>query len=353
MILFLQCGNIEKMKRICLLLCLPFAALFFSCSTDVNLYAEYKQVPIIYGLLEPHADTSFVKITRSFYVQGDPHETALNPDSSNYPGKLDARIIEYCNGDSVREIILDTITVIDKEQGLFYAPMQKLYYTTEQLPLNSTTKKYSYKLKVVLPEFTLYTTTDLVGDSYFDVQSLGVDFSKIYINSVSRRFLFRPAINASYYDVSFAFNFKEQRTPDGDSVPRTVQWFVGTYSDYELSTRMEGDFYVFYYRPEVFYQQLEEFIGNDTDGVSRFFGDYPVDVIITAGGDKLDQYVHVGNALVGTVQSESDLSLIDGGYGVFSSRYTIRHAVGLAGETVPDLLEIPQWGFKFIGGKKE
>ena len=342
------------MRKNLLWLVLLSVAFFASCSTDVNLYADYKQVPVIYGLLEARADTNFVKITRSFYVQGDPHETALNPDSSNYPGKLDARIIEYCNGDSVRQIILDTITIREKEPGLFYAPLQKMYYTTETLPLNSKTKKYSYKLKVVLPEYTLNTTTDLVGDGYFDVQSLGVNFSKEYFDAVPRRFLFRPAINASYYDVSFAFNFKEQRELDGDSVPRTVQWHVGTYSDYELSTRMEGDFYVFFYRPEVFYYQLEEFIGNDTAvGVKRFFGDYPIDVIITAGGDKLDQYVHVSDALVGTVQSESDLSLIEGGYGVFSSRYTVRHAVGLAGETVPDLVAIRQWGFKFIGGKQE
>ena len=197
------------MRRILLLLCISVVAFFASCSTDVNIYAEYKQIPIIYGLLDANADTNFIKITRSFYVQGDPYESALNPDSSNYPGKLDVRIVEYRNGDSVREIILDTITIRDKSQGLFYAPLQKMYYTTERLPINNNTNKYSYKLKVVLPEFTLTTKTKLVGDGYFDVQSLGVNFSKQYFNAIPRRFLFRPATNAAYYDVYFAFNFKD------------------------------------------------------------------------------------------------------------------------------------------------
>lgn len=329
--------------------------LLASCSTDVDLYAEYKQVPIVYGLLDANADTNFIKITRSYYVQGDPYEMALNPDSSNYPGKLDVRLVEYCNGDSIREIIFDTITIHDKMQGVFYAPSQKLYYTTERFPLNNRNQKYSYLLKVVLPDGTLITRTDLVGDSGFDVQSLGVNFSKAYFGAASRRFLFHPAINAAFYDVYFAFNFKEQREPDGDSVPRTMQWYIGTYVDYELSHFMEGDCYVFHYRPESFFAELESFIGADTlkAGVylKRFFGDYPVDVIIAAGGDKLSQYVHTSDALVGATQVSNDFALINGGNGVFSSRMTIRHAVGLGGETVPDLLAERKYGFKFIGGK--
>ena len=50
----------KKMKRTLLLLCLPLVTLFFSCSTDVDLYAEYKEMPIIYGLLDATADTNFV-----------------------------------------------------------------------------------------------------------------------------------------------------------------------------------------------------------------------------------------------------------------------------------------------------
>ena len=119
---------------------MPLMAFFASCSTDVNIYADYKEFPIVYGVLDVNADTNFIKITRSFYVQGDPYESALNPDSSNYSGKLDARIVEYCNGDSVREFILDTITIRDKSEGLFYAPLQKMYYTTERLPMKTDTK---------------------------------------------------------------------------------------------------------------------------------------------------------------------------------------------------------------------
>ena len=50
----------------------------------------------------------------------------------------------------------------------------------------------------------------------------------------------------------------EQRTPDGDSVPRSMSWKKGTYlaSDF-FYLNSEGDYYVFRYIPEEFYAQLD------------------------------------------------------------------------------------------------
>ena len=342
------------MKRLSIILCLPLVVLFYSCSTDVNLYADYKEIPIIYGVLDAGADTNYVKITRVMSVQGDSYQVAANPDSSNYPGKLDVRIVEYCNGDSLREIILDTITIHNKEQGIFYAPDQKLYYTTEKLNLNSKKEKYSYRLKVALPDRTLTTKTDMVGDNGFGIQSLAVNFSKEYFGMVSRQFLFHPTINAKFYQISMAFTFLEQRTPDDDSVPRTMYWDVGIYPLDYFSLHMEGDAFVFPYRPETFYEHLTEFIGGDTAivGLKRYIGDYPVEVVIAAGDEKLRQYIYNNDLSSGFVMGDPEFSLIDGGCGVFATRSTIRQSVRLGGETVPDLVSMTNWGFKFIGGRE-
>jgi len=88
-------------------------------------------------------------------------------------------------------------------------------------------------------------------------------------------------------------------------------------------------------------------------GLKRFISDYPVEVIIYAGGDNLRQYVYNNNDANGFTAGDNEFSLIDGGYGVFSSRMTLRRAVKLGGETVPELVEMSNWGFKFIGGGEE
>jgi len=338
-------------KTIFALSLVAFAALS-GCSTKVDLYADYKQVPVIYGLLDAKADTNYIKITRAFYPQGDAYQVALNPDSSNYPGRLDVRLVEYRNNDSIGELILDTITIHNKETGTFYAPEQKLYYTAEKLKTNTSKSSYSYRLKVALPDRNLSTKAKMVGCSSFGVQSLGVNFSKQYIGKPPLPFLFHPAINAKFYQVSMAFTFLEQRTPDSDSVPRTMAWDIGTWMDYELSDGQE-DSYVFRYSPSIFYEKLAEFIGADTSivGMKRFITDYPVEVTISAGGENLRHYIYTNNDAYGFVGNETEFSLIDGARGVFSSRSTTRARVRLAGETVPDLVSITKYRFVFIGGK--
>lgn len=340
------------MRRLLLLL-LALASILVSCSTDIDLYADYKQVPIIYGLLDANADTNFIKITRAFYVEGDAYQAALNPDSSNYPGRLDVRLVEFRNGDSIREIVLDTITLHNKQPGLFYHPDQKLYYTTERLMANTTRNHYTYRLKAVFPDRILNTEADMVGNSSFNIQSLGVNFSKEYFGMVPRRFNFLPAINGAIYQVSMSFTFLEQRTPDDDSVPRTMSWNIGTFTDEFFTSHPDGEAYVFPYQPEDFYSNLIDFLGADTaiPGLQRFIGDYPVEISISAGGDNLRQYVYNNDLSNGFTAGDNEFTLIDHGYGVFSSRMTIKRNVRLAGETVPELVANRYWGFKFIGGR--
>ena len=339
------------MKKAPLVTLVCLVALVASCRHDVDLYGSYRQIPVIYCLLDAKADTNFAKVTRVFYAQNDALQVAVNPDSSNYPGRLDVRLTEFCNGVQTRVIVLDTITIGNKQPGTFYAPKQKLYYTTEPLGRNTAKWRYSYQLSVALPDSTIHTHADLVGSTGFKAQSLAVNFSKEYFGR-SRPFYFLPALNADFYQVELTFSFKERRTPDGDSVLRTMQWHVADYDDYYLSTHMEGEAYVFTYRPEHFYISLRDFLGDDTltDGVVRFIGDYPIHLRIHACGKNLRHYMYLNNPLTGISPGDVEFTLIDGGYGVFSSRMTMTQKLRLGGSTVPELIENKYWGFRFMGG---
>ena len=341
------------MRRWVLASVLALLVCFASCRKDVDLYADYKTIPVVYGLLDANLDTNYIKITKSFYALGDnAPQIAMNPDSSNYQGKLDVRLTEYCNGDSVRQIIFDTITIGNKQPGIFYAPKQKLYYTAERLNKNSRGKRYEYELSIVLPDKVLVSKTAIVGSDGFKVKSLAANFSQEYFG-VNRPLEFYPALNATSYEVTMSFTFKEQRYPGGDSIPRTMHWHIGDYNNAFLFYHLIDDsYYRISYRPERFYAELREFLGGDTSvaGLTRMIGDYPIVFTIAAAGDELTRYME-WNALgfYGSV-SGGDYSLIDGGTGVFSSRMTTSSKVRLAGTTVPELVAHRTWGFKFTGG---
>ena len=341
------------MRRCVLASVLALLVCSASCRKGVDLYADYKVIPVVYGLLDANLDTNYIKITRAFYaLNDDATQIAMNPDSSNYPGKLDVRLTEYCNGDSIRQIILDTITIGNKEPGAFYAPKQKLYYTTEQLNKNTKNESYQYELSIVLPDRVLSSRTDIVGSNGFRVKSLAANFSEEYFG-VNRPLEYYPAANATSYEVYMTFTFKEQRYPGGDSIPRTMHWRIGRYSSNYLYYHFEeNSYYKVTYRPERFYAELSEFLGGDTavPGLTRMIGDYPVEIIVDAAGDELTRYIE-WNSIdhYGTVGG-NDYSLIEGGVGVFSSRMTTSSKVRLAGTTVPELIAHRNWGFKFSGG---
>ncbi len=320
-----------------------------SCSTKVELYSDYKDVPIVYGLINVMQDTNYVKIFRAFSGSNDQpinaHEVALIADSSNYPGKLDARIVEYKNtyglqyNPTGREIILDTITIHNKLEGDFYAPDQKVYYTTERFNTNNASQnvKYKYKLVIRKEADTVTSETGIVGGSDFRIITSSVTFTPNAHNKTGR-IMFKPAENAAVYEVRIEFNYKEKR-PNADTVYKKVGWSFGTMMTNELGS--EGNLYSVTYKQDALFNALASAIGNDTLYVERFIGD--TRVYVSAGGLELYNYIQVNSPSESLSQSIPDYTNINGGFGVFSSRINIDSRVSLSNYTIQQLLN---WGFR-------
>ena len=322
-----------------------------SCSTDVDLYADGKDMPVIYGLLDAQADTNYIKITHAIKPDDNPLNAAADPLQNDYPGKLDVRLTEFCNGDSLRQLILDTITIHNKQEGLFYAPAQKLYYTATPLHQNTATKHYTYRLTIVLPDRTLVTDADMVGSDEFRITSGTADFSGGYLKALGELW-FLPAENGGIYDVTMTFTFYERRTFTSDTIKRSIEWPLGTYYASHLAHDMDGDAFVVHYRHDYLYDELEKALGDDTlvPGLRRYITDRPITVTVQAGGEHLARYRYYHSMTNGSSFGDGNYFVIEGAYGVFSSKMTKTKKMRLGGTTVPELTEKTKWGFKYIGG---
>lgn len=325
-----------------------FVALFASCSAEVDLL-DSEAVPVVYALLDSNADTNYVKITHTM-GPGDAIVNANHPELSNYPGKLDVRLTEFCNGDSIRQIILDTITIHNKEEGLFYSPAQKLYYTAEPLGKNTSGTQYHYRLTAVLPDRTVTADADLVGSDGFRIQSTVADFSGGNYKAAHELWII-PAVNAGIYDINMSFTFFERRTFTSDTLPRTISWHVGTYYQSVLAHHMHNEALAVPYLPYDLYRELNDFLGDDTlvQGLRRYITDDPIQVTVTAGGSNLSEYVYLIELSDNALSDENIETHINGGFGVFSSIATTTSILRFGGTTVPELTET-KWGFKYIGG---
>lgn len=328
------------------LACLAF---FASCSTKVDLYADYKDIPIIYGLIDATQDTNYVKIVRAFSGSDDAsinaNEVALIADSCNYPGKLNAYIVQYESnyGDEYYPtgdtIFLDTITIHDKEEGAFYAPNQKVYYTTRAFRANTATRHFKYRLEIPKGNDTVVSETGVVGGENFQIFTSKVDFVS-EANDKTSKITFRKADNAVVYYLKMQFFYREIKQ-GVETVKEVHQAFPAMAADDMMA---ENDIYTIKYSQNLLFVLLESAIGGDTLNVTRYFGDFYLS--LAAGGEELYNYIQVNQQAGGFSQTIPDYTNIHGGYGVFSSRVNLEKKVGLTPRTQIDLIGKSGWGFR-------
>lgn len=347
------------MKKLYLSLSLLSSLVFFNaCTTDVDLYADYKDIPVIYGLLNATEDTNYVRINRAFSGNNSTHinanEVALIADSCNYPGKLKAYIVEYKQGygntyqPTGDTLTLDTITIHDKQEGVFYAPNQKVYYTTDKdkFANNSGHSKYKYKLFVFKDNDTISAETGIVGGEDFKITTYSLNF-KAEPSDKFGKIKFKPADNAVFYDMEFVFKYHESIN-GGPMVDKQVSYFCGSKSIDELGS--ENGLFYFTYSDNILFNLLENAIGGDTiydvnhPNVARSFDKYPIQIKLSAGADELYNYIQV-NSQSGFSQTVPDYTNVTGGYGVFSSRINLVQNAQISQGTQVDLYGKESWGF--------
>lgn len=305
-----------------------------SCSTDVDNYADYKDVTIVYGLLESNADTTFMKITKAFLGPGNALLFAQNPDSSNYPGKVIVQLKGVKNNIDLPVITLDTITIKNKLAGdsIFYFPEQKLYYTTSAIDQNA-----EYTLVVNKGEQEITAKTKLVQDFGITLPINRINFAATAATTIR----WNSAVNGKRHEIILIFHYEELLPGSADTVFKTLQWNLGTKSADYLTGGQQLEVS---YLGDNFYSRLQQQLDASALNVRRFAG--LVDIIISAGGESLSTYIDVNAPNNSIVQEVPQYSNIDNGFGIFSSRKTIKRSYRMTVQSELKLVENFNWGFE-------
>jgi hypothetical protein len=150
------------MKYCKLLLISSLIALIFgSCKDDFSLNAPYKDITIVYGLLNPNDSIQYIKVYKGFQSEDNSIVAAADWNNLYYFDKITVTIEEFLNGVSTNRIItLDTTTSVPRESGSIANSKQLLYCTKETLNPNA-----SYQIKIVNKETGRVVTgnTDLIS----------------------------------------------------------------------------------------------------------------------------------------------------------------------------------------------
>ncbi|NCA75834.1 MAG: DUF4249 family protein [Alphaproteobacteria bacterium] len=294
-----------------LLLLVTLVPVLFSCNKELNVNADWKDVTVVYGLLDQTQDTTFIKITKAFLGPGDAMQFAKIPDSSNYPDKLEVRLDEYNGTTLVNSFLCDTVTIHNKQAGdsIFYYPDQLMYYTTAPLNENSLYKLF-IKNKNTGKEVT--AETELVGDFTIERPQIAS-----FIPGYTFEVKWTPSKVGKRYQLVIRFWYQEaKKTDPANPVMKYIDWLV---FNNVLAADNQMTSFDYFFPGDAFYSVVGSKIKVDTSLAGR--SAHHCDFIFTVAASALNTYMEVTEPSLSLVQERPAYSNINNGIGIFSARY--------------------------------
>ncbi len=183
---------------------------FSACKQDFDITADYKELPIVYGLLSDQETTHYIRIQKGYLIDGNAYTAASNADSIYYPDVLSVEITRLNNNGNVEAVypltrVDGNLIGLPKDPGVFNNSENILYTFNANLNIDkryrldvtNTTNGYKFSSREIamVKDFTIITP-----------------FNGQYINlhTVSPpKAVFYTAQNGGVYDLKIRFPYKE------------------------------------------------------------------------------------------------------------------------------------------------
>lgn len=289
-----------------------------ACRTDFEINAAWKDMTIVYGLLNQNESIHYIKINKAFLGEDNALTMATNPDSSSYGNNLEVWIEEWKNGSQSNLWYLDTTTVYNKEPGIFYSPKQVLYKFTGQLDTLNGVTEYRLFIKNKSSGKIVSSKTELVHKFSISKPNALQQVNFTALNSVP--VLWQPAVNGKLYEVVIRFTYREKNIITNDSVVKTLDWSLGSFTS--ENSDGTGSALETSYNGQSFYKFLHDNIPVDPN-VVRVATGYPAQFIFSVAADDFNTYMEVNHPSTSIIQEKPEYTNISNGIGIFSARYQI------------------------------
>lgn len=257
------------MKRIFLSLCCIVLVVLglVSCKPDVELTSDYKDVTVVYGLLNPLDQYQYIKIYKGYLTKDNALVWAKDLDNISYYNDITVKLEEYypesAGGELRTTYVLDTVMSVQKNYGVFASPTQVLYRMKKSI-------REGYRYRLVIENNTtgrvVTSETTTLANMAFNIP-LGTSHSISTINlnkddpwSVGFKTSSWPE-NAYAVDAYVTFRYIEKNKVTGDTVHKAVRDIRVTPG---FTAGNETSF-----KPNVIYRILQENI-DVNDNVWRF-----------------------------------------------------------------------------------
>ena len=242
------------------LLVLSSIALFVSCDNDLQIIADWKDVPVVYGILNAEDSVHYIKLNKAFLGRGDVMMMAQEFDSLHYAEEdVGLRLLEQEkawipseNGEgwlTISTIELEPTDEFDKPEGAFSSPTQIIYKSDTEINADALYAAEVYRISS--DTLIAYTKNPIAILSPVNITRPN-SFSPLTItpNGFVPNVEWKSIAGGDMYELSMNFNYMEfPISGEADTLYRSIEFNFPS----RLSNNSEGgekmthsiDFYQF------------------------------------------------------------------------------------------------------------
>ncbi len=308
----IKISKFANMKKLTFLFLLS-SILFSSCETDFNVNADWKEVTVVYSLLDQNEDKQYIRINKAFLGNENAYVMASIADSLNYnPNNLEVKIDKLSASGNVLETKILTDTIIFKEDGLFSVEDNIIYVFDTDNFLNEE-KEYKLTISNLVSGNIISSQTKLIHDltlmSAFNNPAYKMGFYSQTGDFSNTTIEWTHSKNAAIYQMTLFISYTEY---GADTIVKTVQK-VYPIIEYDGNPNMSQQI-----TGEEFFNLLAYNIPSSST-VNRRINN--LDILFSVGTADVNTYINLNEPPTGIVQERDLFTNIDGGIGLFAARY--------------------------------
>jgi hypothetical protein len=317
-----------------ILLFLVSICLISSCSEDFQLTEPYKDIPVIYGIIDRSDSTQYFRIEKAFVDENIPAtQIAKVADSLYYPNA----VVKLYNLTTKKEYTLQRVDAslegIIRNDGPFAKVPNYLYKLKNSDLVMNSGDSIKIELKRTDGSIPVTATISLVGDMSFSFPDVNTR-QLVFFNSSTTTFQWKHKANTSVFDLKAVVYIEEYQIDSQITRTKIIEIplsnsIIGN-STLSSTTISGSSFYNFFHDKLVPDSKIE-----------RTF--VKVDYYLTGGGPELGEYKRILNANTGITASQEipRYTNLSEGYGIFSSVITIVKSITPKPPTVDSLQAHP------------
>jgi len=359
------------MKKV-LFICALLLSLLPSCEKEFNPRDDYKEITVVYGVVNPADEVHYIRVHKAFLGPEDIIVMAKNPDSSTYPVEdLDVRIYEIAPDGNSRQLEVGVTEIENKEDGYFSYPKQQVYYFKRTFEKSQQYGNDYYlldsiqKIKIEVENKKsgkiVYAETPLVNSFSVRSPQTGTPLN-LDPNKSTSTFIWNNAKNGRIYDVYYTMRYREGRNVDPADIwtRDSLVWHVGSHSAQKTGDGLQEE--RFQFNPGAFYAQIQRDIKKNE---SLWRSPYEsVEVAIWCGSEDLYYYHNINDPSQGISQERPEYTNMktkvyseelgayqdveDEAFGIFVSRIVQYREIRLSSEMTQIHLPATDRQFKSV-----